>query len=78
MSRLSCGTAVVETPFLNLAERPERALAALFIRCRHREETGSQIVGRTRVLREHAGAVAVGPTLNESAFELVVNALRHW
>jgi hypothetical protein len=77
MSRLACRTAVVETPFLNLADDPKRAVAALFVRCRHLEETRSQIIGRTRVLREHVGTVAVRPPLNESAFELVANALTH-
>jgi hypothetical protein len=59
MSRLVCRTAVVETPFLNLAEHPERTLAALVVRCRHLEETRPQIVGRTRVLRERVATVAV-------------------
>jgi hypothetical protein len=71
------GADIVVTPFLDLAEHPERTLAALFIRCRHLEEPRSQIVGRTRVLREHVGAVAVRPPLNEGGLELVANALRH-
>jgi hypothetical protein len=68
---------MVKTPFLNLAEQPERARAALFIRCRHLEEARSQVVGHARVLREDVGAVAVRPSLNEGVFELVTNALRN-
>ena len=77
MSRLAYGTTVVETPFFNLAEHAEGTLPAVFIRCRHLEEPRSQIVRRTRVLREHVASVAVRPPLNKSALELVPNTLRH-
>ena len=79
MSRLACRTAVVETPFLDLADDPD--LNAPLRRFSSDVAISKRRVrrsfGRTRVLREHVGTVAVRPPLNESAFELVANALRH-
>ena len=60
MPRLACRTTMVEAPFLNLAEQPERSVAPLFIRCRHLEEARSQVVGSASVLREDVGVIAYG------------------